>query len=256
MIFESHAHYDDDAFDEDRESLIESLQENRIEYVINVGASMESTERTYELAKKYPFIYAAVGVHPSDTLPLTDKDMDRLKELAADEKVVAIGEIGLDYYWDDVEREIQKKWFRRQMQLAMELDMPFIIHDRDAHEDCLNILKEFDIKKTGGVMHCFSGSAEMAKEVLKLGMYIGLGGVVTFKNSKKLKEAVEYIPLERIVLETDCPYLSPEPNRGKRNSSLNLPYVADAIASIKGISREEVERVTFENALRVYRIGT
>ncbi len=252
MIFESHAHFDDDAFDEDRESLIESLQKNRIEYVINVGASMESTESTYALAKKYPFIYAAVGVHPSDTLPLTEKDMDRLKELAADEKTVAIGEIGLDYYWDEPEREIQKKWFKRQIELAKEVDLPIIIHSREAAKDTLDILHEHDTGCYRGVMHCFSYSPEIAREVVKMGFYIGVGGVCTYKNAKKLVEVVEEIPLEHILLETDCPYLTPVPYRGKRNSSLYLPYVVEKIAEIKGITAEEVERVTYENAMKLF----
>lgn len=252
MIFESHAHFDDDAFDEDRESLIESLQKNRIEYVINVGASMESTESTYALAKKYPFIYAAVGVHPSDTLPLTEKDMDRLKELVADEKVVAIGEIGLDYYWDEPEREIQKKWFKRQIELAKEVDLPIIIHSREAAKDTLNILHEHDTGCYRGVMHCFSYSPEIAREVVKMGFYIGVGGVCTYKNAKKLVEVVEEIPLEHILLETDCPYLTPVPYRRKRNSSLYLPYVIEKIAEIKGIMAEEVERVTYENAKKLF----
>lgn len=252
MIFESHAHFDDDAFDEDRESLIGSLQENRIEYVINVGASMESTESTYALAKKYPFIYAAVGVHPSDTLPLTEADMDRLKELAADEKVVAIGEIGLDYYWDEPEREIQKKWFQRQIELAQEVDLPIIIHSREAAKDTMDILHEHDQGNYRGVMHCFSYSPEVAKEVVKMGFYIGVGGVCTYKNAKKLVEVVEEIPLEYILLETDCPYLTPVPYRGKRNSSLYLPYVVEKIAEIKGVSAEEVERITYENAKKLF----
>ena len=252
MIFESHAHFDDDAFDEDRDSLLESLRENGIEYVINVGASMESTERTFALAKKYPFIYGAVGVHPTDTLPITEKDMDRLKELAADEKVVAIGEIGLDYYWDEPDREIQKRWFRRQIELSREVNLPIIIHSREAAKDTLDILHEMAEGEYRGVMHCFSYSPEIAKEVTKMGFYIGVGGVCTYKNAKKLVEVVEEIPLERILLETDCPYLTPVPYRGKRNSSLYLPYVVEKIAEIKGISTEEVERVTYENGMKLF----
>lgn len=252
MIFESHAHYDDDAFDEDREGLIESLPKNRIEYVINVGASMESTERTYALAKKYPFIYGAVGVHPSDTLPLTETDMVRLKELAADEKIVAIGEIGLDYYWDEPDRAVQKKWFERQIELAQDVDLPIIIHSREAAKDTLDILRLHDKGNYRGVMHCFSYSPEIAKEVVKMGFYIGVGGVVTYKNAKKLVEVVEEIPLEHILLETDCPYLTPVPYSGKRNSSLYLPYVVEKIAEIKGVSVEEVERVTYENAVKLF----
>lgn len=254
MIFESHAHYDDDAFDEDRAGLLESLQENGIEYVINVGASMESTEKTYALARKYPFVYAAVGVHPSDTRPLTEKDMSRLEELAADPKTVAIGEIGLDYYWDEPEREIQKKWFRRQIALADKVKLPIIIHSREAAKDTLDILHEMDKGTYRGVMHCFSYSPEVAKEVVKMGFYIGIGGVCTYKNAKKLVEVVEEIPLECILLETDCPYLTPTPFRGKRNSSLYLPYVVEKIAEIKGISTDEVERVTYENAMKCFGI--
>lgn len=252
MIFESHAHFDDEAFDEDRESLLKSLEANGIEYVVNVGASMESTERTYALAKEYPFIYAAVGVHPSDTLPLTEKDMDRLKELAADDKTVAIGEIGLDYYWDEPDREIQKKWFRRQIELAEEVNLPIIIHSREAAKDTLDILHELDRGSYRGVMHCFSYSPEIAKEVVKMGFYIGVGGVCTYKNAKKLVEVVEEIPLEHILLETDCPYLTPVPYRGKRNSSLYLPYIVQKIAEIKGVTVEEVERVTYENGMRLF----
>lgn len=252
MIFESHAHFDDEAFDEDRESLLKSLEANGIEYVVNVGASMESTERTYALAKEYPFIYAAVGVHPSDTLPLTEKDMDRLKELAADDKTVAIGEIGLDYYWDEPDREIQKKWFRRQIELAAEVNLPIIIHSREAAKDTLDILHELDRGSYRGVMHCFSYSPEIAKEVVKMGFYIGVGGVCTYKNAKKLVEVVEEIPLEHILLETDCPYLTPVPYRGKRNSSLYLPYIVEKIAEIKGVTVEEVERVTYENGMRLF----
>ena len=252
MIFESHAHFDDEAFDEDRESLLKSLEANGIEYVVNVGASMESTERTYALAKEYPFIYAAVGVHPSDTLPLTEKDMDRLKELAADDKTVAIGEIGLDYYWDEPDREIQKKWFRRQIELAAEVNLPIIIHSREAAKDTLDILHQLDRGSYRGVMHCFSYSPEIAKEVVKMGFYIGVGGVCTYKNAKKLVEVVEEIPLEHILLETDCPYLTPVPYRGKRNSSLYLPYIVEKIAEIKGVTVEEVERVTYENGMRLF----
>ena len=254
MIFESHAHYDDDAFDGDRESLIESLQKNGIEYVINVGASMESTERTYELTQKYPFIYGAVGVHPSDTLPLTEQDMDRLKELVADEKIVAIGEIGLDYYWDEPEREIQKKWFEHQIELAKEVDLPIIIHSREAAKDTLDILHKHDTGNYRGVMHCFSYSPEVAREVVKMGFHIGVGGVVTFKNGKKMKQVVDAIPLESIVLETDCPYLAPVPYRGKRNCSLYIAHVIETMAAIKGISEEEVRKKAWDNAHALYRL--
>lgn len=252
MIFESHAHYDDEAFEEDRDSLLQSLKENGIEYVINVGASMESSYSTLQLARKYPFLYGAVGVHPSDTYPLTERDMEKLKDMAADEKIVAIGEIGLDYYWDEPDREIQKNWFKRQLLLAEELNLPVIIHSREAAKDTLDLLHAMDSGQYRGVVHCFSYSAEIAREVIQMGFYIGVGGVSTYKNAKKLVEVIQEIPLNRILLETDCPYLTPVPYRGKRNSSLYLPYVVEKIAEIKGVTTEEVERKTYENALLLF----
>ena len=252
MIFESHAHYDDEAFEEDRDSLLQSLKENGIEYVINVGASMESSYSTLQLARKYPFLYGAVGVHPSDTYPLTERDMEKLKDMAADEKIVAIGEIGLDYYWDEPDREIQKNWFKRQLLLAEELNLPVIIHSREAAKDTLDLLHAMDSGQYCGVVHCFSYSAEIAREVIQMGFYIGVGGVSTYKNAKKLVEVIQEIPLNRILLETDCPYLTPVPYRGKRNSSLYLPYVVEKIAEIKGVTTEEVERKTYENALLLF----
>lgn len=253
MIFETHAHYDDEAFNEDREVLLKSLMDNGIEYVVNVGASMESTRSSLELASKYDFVYAAVGVHPSETGELTERDIEWLKiQALGNKKVVAIGEIGLDYYWDEPDRDIQKIWFERQLELAREVKLPVIIHSRDAAKDTLDIMKAHKAEEIGGVVHCFSYTKEMAKEYLNMGFYFGIGGVVTFKNAKKLKEAVEYIPVERILLETDCPYLAPEPNRGKRNSSLNIPYIAKAIAELKDMEYEEVIRITSQNAKKMY----
>ncbi|MBO5228441.1 MAG: TatD family hydrolase [Lachnospiraceae bacterium] len=254
MIFDTHAHYDDDAFDSDRAELLLSLKESGISNIVNVGASIATTQNTLKLLKEYPFMYGAVGVHPSETAELNDELLDWLKSVANLERVVAVGEIGLDYYWDEPDREIQKKWFKAQLELAHEVKQPVIIHSREAAGDTYEIMKAYEAEKIGGIVHCFSYTIEMAEKFIDMGFYLGIGGVLTFKNAKKLKEVVEKTPLERIVLETDCPYLSPEPNRGKRNSSLNLGYVADAIATIKGISREEVEKVTFENALEVYRI--
>ena len=253
-IFDTHAHYDDEAFDEDRESLIGSLREKGIGNVCNIGASMESCRTTLALAEKYPFFYGALGVHPNETKDLTEEDMDWLRKASGSEKIVAIGEIGLDYYWHKEKEEhlLQQKVFRQQMDIAREKKLPFMIHSRDAAEDTLNIVKEYmQDGMYGGVIHCFSYSKEIAREYLNMGLYLGIGGVVTFKNAKKLKEVVEYAPLEQLVLETDSPYLSPEPNRGKRNSSLNLPYVAAMIAELKGISGEEVIAVTEENAKRL-----
>lgn len=253
-IIDSHAHYDDEAFDLDRDILIPSLFENGIKKVINVGASMESCRSTLKLSEKYPYIYAAIGVHPGDTGALTMEDMDWLLEKSRLEKVVAIGEIGLDYYWDEPEREVQKKWFREQLLLAKEAKLPVIIHSRDAAADTIQIMKEASAGEIPGVIHCYSYSKESARDFLNMGYYFGIGGVLTFKNAKKLKEAVEYIPLDKILLETDCPYLAPEPYRGKRNSSLNIPYVVTALAEIKGVSEEEVIRQTSENTERLFHL--
>lgn len=254
MIFDSHAHYDDEAFEEDRDVLLSSMQANGIDTIVNVGASIESSGSSLQLAETYDFIYATVGVHPSDTDELNEENYLELCKLMDKEKVVAVGEIGLDYYWDTPSRDIQKKWFVRQLNTAVEKNKPVIIHSRDAAADTLDIMKAEKPWDQGGVIHCFSYSVEMAREYLNHGFYIGIGGVLTFHNAKKLKEVAEYVPLNQIVLETDCPYLAPVPNRGKRNSSLNLTYVADMLAEIKGIAREEIERVTYENACRLYRI--
>ena len=254
MIFDTHAHYDDEAFQEDRDELLNSLSTHGIEAVVNVGASIQTTKNTLELMKKYPFVYGAVGVHPSETEELNDNLMDWLKHVSGEKKVAAIGEIGLDYSWKEPDLEIQKHWFVRQLQLAREVKLPVIIHSRDAAQDTLDIMKAEKAEEIGGVIHCFSYGTEMAREYLNMGFYLGIGGVVTFNNGRKLKEVVEYMPLDRIVLETDCPYLSPVPNRGKRNSSLNLPYVAEAISQIKGISPEEVIKITNQNARNLYRL--
>ena len=253
-IFDTHAHYDDEAFDEDRESLIGSLREKGIGNVCNIGASMESCRTTLALAEKYPFFYGALGVHPNETKDLTEEDMDWLRKASGSEKIVAIGEIGLDYYWDEPDRETQKKWFVRQLSIAKDTGLPVVIHSRDAAKDTMDIIKAEHKGTTGGVIHCFSYGPEMAREYLKMGYYLGIGGVVTFTNAKKLKEVVKETPIDRIVLETDCPYLSPVPNRGKRNSSLNLPYVVDMIAELKGITAKEVMEKTWENAKALYRM--
>lgn len=254
MIFDSHAHYDDEAFEEDRQELLGSMKENGVGIIVNVGASLESSESSVALANTYDFIYAAVGVHPSDTGKLNEENYKRLCELMQHEKAVAVGEIGLDYYWDEPEREIQKKWFVRQLHTAAELKKPIIIHSRDAAKDTLDIMKTETCWENGGVIHCFSYSVEMAREYLSRGFYLGIGGVLTFNNAKKLREVAEYAPIDQIVIETDCPYLAPVPNRGKRNSSLNLPYVLEKLAEIKQMSREEVEKITFENAKKLYGI--
>lgn len=254
MIFESHAHYDDEAFDEDREELLMSLRGHGIDKVINVGASLASCRITLELIQKYPFIYGAMGVHPSETAELNEENFAWLREQCAMDKVVAVGEIGLDYHWKEPEPHVQKVWFERQLIMARETGLPVIIHSRDAARDTLDMLQALHAGDTGGVIHCYSYTKEMAREYLQMGYYFGIGGVITFHNSKKLKEAVAYIPLDRILLETDSPYLAPEPNRGRRNSSLNLPCVAQAIAELKGVSYEEVVETTQENAMKLFRI--
>ncbi len=254
MIFDTHAHYDDPAFDEDRDELLTSLKEHGVDRVVNVGASIQTTKNTIALTEKYPFIYGAVGVHPNETGELNEGLLDWLFEMTKKPGIVAVGEIGLDYHWDEPGREVQKHWFVRQLSLARRAKLPVIIHSRDAAQDTIDIMKAEKAGELGGVIHCFSYGPEMAREYLNLGFYLGIGGVLTFTNAKKLREVVEYAPLERLVLETDCPYLSPVPNRGKRNSSVNLPYVAEAIGLIKGLSAGEVIAATTENALRMYGI--
>ena len=255
MIFESHAHYDNPAFDEDRDSLLEGLKGKGIGYVLNVGASLETTASAIALAQRYPFVYAAAGVHPSESGELTKEGLRWLKEQCGKKKVVAVGEIGLDYYWKEPDRQVQKEWFGKQLQLAQEVGLPVILHSREAAKDTLDIVKERYQATAGGVVHCFSYTKEIAWEYLDMGFYIGVGGVVTFQNGRKLKETVEDIPIERILLETDSPYLAPEPHRGKRNSSLNLTLIAKEIARIKGMVYDEVVEITMQNAKRLFGIA-
>lgn len=254
MIFDTHAHYDDEAFDSDRDQLLDSLKAAGILAVTNIGARLASCRTTLKLVERYPWMYGAVGVHPSDTMELDEEGIRWLGEAAARERIVAIGEIGLDYHWEEPDREVQKKWFVRQLDLARERKLPVVIHSREAAGDTLDIMKGERAGDLGGVIHCFSYTKEVAREYLNMGYYLGIGGVVTFNNARKLKEVVEYMPLESIVLETDCPYLAPVPNRGKRNSSLNLPRVVEMIAALKGVSKEQVEAATWENARKMYRI--
>lgn len=254
MIFDTHAHYDDEAFDEDREELLSGMTEKGIARIVNVGASFASNEQTLALARKYDFMKAAFGIHPEFADKLNEENFKRIEELCRMEECVAVGEIGLDYYWPEPDPEIQKPWFDRQMDLARRIGKPIVVHSRDAAQDTYEMMKAAGARDIGGVIHCFSYSKEMARLFVDMNFFIGIGGVLTFKNSKKLKEVVEYIPLEHMVLETDCPYLAPVPFRGKRNSSLLLPNVVDAISEIKGISREEVEQVTWDNAHKLYRL--
>ena len=254
MIFDTHAHYDDDAFDEDRDALLAGMQEAGVESIVNIGASMASSKRSLELAKKYPFIYAAVGVHPDEVGELTEEKLQQLKEWSMHEKVKAIGEIGLDYYWDKEGHDLQKHWFMRQMELAHERKLPMIVHSREAAKDTLDMVAAAKPLNLSGIIHCYSYSVEQAREYLNMGYYLGIGGVLTFKNAKKLKEVAEYAPLSQIVLETDCPYLAPVPFRGKRNDSSKLSYVAEELAAIKQVSVEEVIRITTENGKKLYGI--
>ena len=254
MIFDTHAHYDDDAFDEDRDALLAGMREAGVEYIVNIGASMASSERSLALAKKYPFIYAAVGVHPDEVGELNEEKLQQLREWSMHEKVKAIGEIGLDYYWDKEGHDLQKHWFMRQMELAHERNLPMIVHSREAAKDTLDMVVAAKPLNLSGIIHCYSYSVEQARDYLNMGYYLGIGGVLTFKNAKKLKEVAEYAPLSQIVLETDCPYLAPVPIRGKRNDSSKLSYVAEELAAIKQVSVEEVIRITTENGKKLYGI--
>lgn len=253
MIFESHAHYDSQQFDEDRDELLRSMPENGVGTIINSGANWDSVTGVVELAQRYPYVYAAVGMHPDEVGDLNEDRFAYLKSQCQKEKVVAVGEIGLDYYWDNESHDVQKKWFIKQLDLARELNLPVIIHSRDAAADTLEIMKEHG-KGLRGVIHCFSYSVELAREYVKMGFHIGIGGVVTFKNGKKLKEIAQEIPLDRILLETDCPYLAPVPFRGKRNSSIYISYIAEEIANLKGITYEEVVAQTEENGEKLFHI--
>ncbi|MBS6025021.1 MAG: TatD family hydrolase [Paeniclostridium sordellii] len=255
MLFDSHAHLNDERFDEDREELINSLKAKGVDLVLNPGACIETSKSSVELANKYDFIYAAVGVHPHDVGEMTEDDIETLRKLALEnEKVKAIGEIGLDYYYDNSPREIQKKWFKRQIELANELKLPIIIHDRDAHGDTFEIIKNTKSPEIGCVLHCYSGNVELAKEYVKMGCYISIPGTVTFKNNKKTREVAKEIPLEYLLIETDSPYMAPEPHRGKRNDPSLVQFVADKIAQQKGISYEQVCEATKENAKRFFNI--
>lgn len=254
MIFDTHAHYDDEAFDADRDVLLESMESNGIGTIVNVCASIDGLEKIIALMEKYPFVYGAIGVHPDDADQMTQETLDKIRTLLQHEKAVAVGEIGLDYYWHKEKEEhlIQQNMFRAQMDIAREEKLPFMIHSREAAEDTLNIVREY-MKggMYGGIIHCFSYSKEIAREYLNMGLSLGIGGVVTFQNARKLREVVEYAPMEQIVLETDSPYLAPVPFRGKRNSSRNLPYVVNRIAELKGITPEEVIEITEKNARKL-----
>lgn len=254
MIFDTHAHYDDKAFDEDREEMLASLPENGIGNVVNVCASINSLRRIIPLTEKYPYVWGAAGVHPDYAEEMTEETLEEIRKVLQHEKILAVGEIGLDYYWhkEPENHKRQQEMFRAQLDIAREEKLPFMIHSRDAAEDTLTIVKEYMQKGMyGGIMHCYSYGLEHAREYVKMGLFLGIGGVVTFTNGRKLKEVVHEIPLDNLVLETDCPYLAPVPYRGKRNCSLYLPYVVQAIAELKGVPADEVIRVTEENARRL-----
>jgi TatD DNase family protein len=253
MLFDTHAHMDDRAFDADRKALLQSLPEQGISLLMNPGCSLESSRNAVELALRYDYIYAAVGSHPDAADEVDDAAIAEYRTLCKlNPKVKAIGEIGLDYHYEDIPRQIQLKAFRAQMELARELDLPVIVHEREAHEDGMQVVRDFP--EVTGVFHCYSGSAEMARQLVEKGWYIGFTGVLTFKNARKALEVAASIPQDRIVIETDCPYMSPEPFRGKRNDPGKLYRMAEKLAELWGVSPEEVQRITLENGKRLYRI--
>jgi TatD DNase family protein len=254
MLFDSHAHIDDEKFDIDREEVIQRAIDNGVTGIINVGASMESSARSIALAEKYEGIYAAVGIHPHDAKDALDTDYEQLVRWTALDKVVAVGEIGLDYYYDFSPREVQRSVFIRQLDVARQTNMPFIIHDRDAHGDLLEILKK-EAKGLKGVLHCFSGSLEMANEVIKMGLYISIAGPVTFKNAAKLPEIVTKVPLEYLLVETDSPYLTPQPYRGKRNEPAYVKLVAEQVANLRDITMDDLAKATSENVKKLFGIS-
>lgn len=253
-IFDTHAHYDDEQFKQDVNTLLDYMHHNGVQYIVNIACSMESSREIIKFIEDYDFIYGTVGVHPDAVSGLQKNDMEELAKYAKNEKIRAIGEIGLDYHYENVDKLLQKKWFIEQLALAKNQNLPVVIHSRDAAKDTLDIVKSEHAKTTGGVIHCFCYGVDLVKEYLNMDYYIGVGGVVTFKNGKKLKEVVTYTPLDRILLETDAPYLAPVPFRGKRNCSSYLTYVAEEIARLKNITVEEVYEVTYQNAKNLYRV--
>lgn len=251
MFTDSHAHLDDVSFESDRDILLDSLIGDGINTIVNIGSNMESSYRSIALAEKYPFVYASVGIHPGECSNTSEEDLKQLEALLGHEKCVALGEIGLDFHYDFTPKDIQRKWFFRQLEIAKNLDMPVVIHDREAHSECFEAVKRYGVR---GVFHCYSGSAEMAKELVQLGFYISFTGAVTFKNVSKILFAVESVPLDRIMIETDCPYMTPVPFRGKRNEPKYIRFTAEKIAEIKGETVEKIAFVTSENTRRLFGI--
>jgi len=255
MLFDAHAHYDDEAFNNDRDEVIRKVHENGVAYILNASSNIASAVESISLAQKFDFVYAAVGIHPHDVQGINMNAISTIGDMASHKKVRAVGEIGLDYHYQDTPRELQKLWFKAQINLAKNLGLPVIIHSRESHEDVLEIVKNENAKTVGGVFHCFSGSVEVAREALNNNFYISFGGPVTFKNARRPMEAVMYVPLDRLLIETDCPMLAPEPHRGRRNDSSYLRLIAEKIADIKGLSYEEVSEVTTNNAMRLFGVS-
>ena len=254
-LFDSHCHYNDEKFNEDKDEIIKNVYESGVTKFVNAGYDIESSKKAIEIANKYEFIYATCGISPNDIENIKKEDLDEVKKLAQNEKVVAIGEIGLDYYWNKENKEKQKEIFIKQIQIANELELPIVIHTREAVSDTIDILKNQINVKNKGVMHCCPLNIEFIKEALKLGFYISFAGPITFKSSKNASDVIKYVPLEKMLIETDSPYLSPEPNRGKRNDSRNVKYIAEKIAEVKQKSIEEIAKITYENAKKIFKIN-
>jgi TatD DNase family protein len=254
MLFDTHAHLNAIQYEEDIVEVIQRAKSENVTHIVVVGFDKDTIKKAMELTDQYDMIYAAVGWHPVDAIDMTDDDLKWIKELASHPKVVAIGEMGLDYYWDKSPKDIQKQVFRKQIQLAREVQLPIIIHNREATEDVIKILQEENASEVGGIMHCFTGSLEVAKQCMDMNFYISFGGPVTFKNAKKPKEVAAEIPMDRLLIETDCPYLTPHPFRGKRNEPSYVKYVAEQIATLKEVSVEEIARKTSDNAMRLFGI--
>lgn len=254
LLFDTHVHLNAEQYDEDVKEVIERAQEAGVKNMVVVGFDRPTIEKAIALIEEYDFLYASVGWHPVDAIDMTDEDLVWIEELAGHPKVVALGEMGLDYHWDKSPKDVQKEVFRKQIQLARKVKLPIIIHNREATQDIVEILKEEKAEEVGGIMHCFSGSVETARECVDMNFYISLGGPVTFKNAKKPKEVAEAVPLDKLLIETDCPYLAPHPYRGKRNEPAYVKLVAEQIAELKGVSYEEIAQATTENAFELFRI--
>lgn len=253
-IFDSHAHYDDEAFDGDREELLNEIRDSGIEYIVNAGSNLESSRRTIHLADKYNFIYAAIGIHPQDAGEYDDKSYKILKDMCSNSKIVAVGEIGLDYYWEGYNKDVQKRAFEEQVKLALEMNLPIIVHDREAHQDTMDMVKKYIKSGLRGVMHCYSGSAEMALEYVDMGFYIGFTGVITYKNAVKSVDVLKQVPIDKVLIETDCPYLTPVPFRGKRNDSRHLKYVIEKACEVLNMDSERFASATSSNAKRLFSV--